>query len=185
MVSALRRSGSVHRSADRQLIDGPAGLAYDPGIGLPDKYHGCFFLADFRGTAAKSGIRAIRVKPKGASFEVVGNEEFWWSILATDVAFAPDCSLYASDWVEGWDGCGKGRLYRLANSNLANDPKAQAVIKEVKELLAGDWSKRSTEQLLKLLEHGDRRVRQEAQFELAHRMAIKELCQVALEDKTN
>ena len=159
------------------FADGPSGLVYDPGVGLPEKYRGCFFLADFRGTPVNSGIRALRVKPKGAGFEVVENEKFWWSILATDVDIGPDCQMYASDWVEGWDGPGKGRIYRLA----ATDDSSAAAAREVKTLLGGDWSKLSIEQLVRLLEHADRRVRQESQFELASRSAGKQLADVALE----
>jgi len=40
------------------LSDGPSGVVYDPGVSdLPEKYRGCFFLADFRGMASTSGIR--------------------------------------------------------------------------------------------------------------------------------
>ena len=123
------------------LSDGPSGLCYDPGVGLSEKYRGSFFLADFRGTPGTSGIRAIRVKPKGAGFELANNEKFLWSILATDVAFGPDCQLYVSDWVEGWDGAGKGRIYRIVDSAVTGDAKAQAAAQEVKQLLAGDWTK--------------------------------------------
>src|SRR5262249_17734932 len=83
------------------VSDGPSGLACYPGVGMAEKYNGTFFLADFRGGAANSGIRNIKVKPKGAGFELVNNDKFWWSILATDVGFGPDCNLYVSDWVEG------------------------------------------------------------------------------------
>ena len=164
------------------LSDGPSGVVYDPGVtNLPEKYHGCFFLADFRGMASTSGIRAVRIKPKGAGFTVADNRPFFWSVLATDVQFGPDSNLYVSDWVQGWDGPGKGRIYRLANPSV--DPKTAAAIQEVKKLLAGDWSKLSTDELLKLLEHADRRVRQESQFELAKRSAAKELTNVALNGK--
>lgn len=163
------------------LSDGPSGVVYDPGVSdLPEKYRGCFFLADFRGMASTSGIRAVRIKPKGAGFEVVDNQRFLWSVLATDVQFGPDCKLYVLDWVQGWDGPGKGRIYRMVDTALTGDAKAQAAMQEVKKLLAGDWTKLSTDELLKLLEHADRRVRQEAQFELANRKATKELTAIAL-----
>ena len=164
------------------LSDGPSGLVYDPGVtNLPEKFRGCFFLADFRGMASTSGIRAVRIKPKGAGFAVADNRPFFWSVLATDVQFGPDSNLYVSDWVQGWDGPGKGRIYRLAN--LSVDPKTAAAIQEVKKLLAGDWSKLSTDELIKLLEHADRRVRQEAQFELAKRGDSKDLTNLALNGK--
>ena len=34
------------------MADGPSGLVYDPGVGLPEKYRGSFFLVDFRGGLA-------------------------------------------------------------------------------------------------------------------------------------
>ncbi len=160
------------------VADGPSGLTYYPGVGLPERYKNTFFLADFRGAAVNSGIHAVRVKPKGAGFELASDDKFLWSILATDVDFGPDCALYVSDWVEGWTGAGKGRIYRVFDSSTTG-----AAVEEVKKLLAGDWSKLSTDELLKLLEHADRRVRQEAQFELADRHAAKELSAVAVHSK--
>src|SRR5262249_22017718 len=102
-------------------------------------------------------------KPKGASYELVDREQCIWSILCTDCEFGPDGGLYVSDWVEGWDCTGKGRIYRFA------DPAAEKnkSVAEVKKLLAEGFEKRSLEELATLLEHPDMRVRQEAQFALA------------------
>ena len=50
------------------LSDGPAGLAYYPGSGFPERFRGHFFLCDFRGHSGLSGIRTFTVRPKGASF---------------------------------------------------------------------------------------------------------------------
>src|SRR5205085_5854834 len=95
------------------IADGPSGLTYYPGTGLPERYRGHFFLADFRGTPTNSGIRSFAVKPKGAGFELVDSHQFAWGVLATDVDFAPAGALYISDWVEGWDLPGKGRIHRV------------------------------------------------------------------------
>lgn len=145
------------------LADGPSGLAYAPGVGFPEKYQGHFFLCDFRGGAPQSGIRSIRVEPKGAAFEVVENEQFAWQILATDVDFGPDGSMYVSDWVEGWDGPGKGRIYRIVPTTLA----AQGPAQEARTLIAGGLSQKSPEELAALLAHPSQQVRLEAQFALA------------------
>ncbi|MDB5384940.1 MAG: heme-binding protein, partial [Planctomycetaceae bacterium] len=145
------------------LADGPSGLVYYPGLGLDDRYQDHFFLADFRGGAANSGIRSFSQKPKGASFEVVDSHEFLWQILATDVDFGFDGGMFVSDWVDGWNGAGKGRIYRFENTEKAKDPR----IAEVKRLMAEGFVKRSPEELAKLLGHADSRVRQEAQFALA------------------
>ena len=160
------------------VADGPSGLVYDPGVGLPEKYRGSFFLVDFRGGAGSSGVHAIRVKPKGAGFELASDEKFFWSILATDVDIGPDSKMYVSDWVEGWDGCGKGRIYRLFDPQANADPK----VEEVKRLIAGDWSQVNALDLLDMLGHVDRRIRQQAQFELVKRGSARALAVAAIND---
>jgi quinoprotein glucose dehydrogenase len=147
------------------LGDGPSGLAYDPGTGLPGRYRGHFFLCDFRGASFQSGVRAFTLKPKGAGFELAAEEKFAWGTLATDVDFAPDGALYITDWSEGWGMPGKGRIYRIFDP-AAREASAAA---GVKHLLAEGFDKRPAEELARLLEHPDMRVRQEAQFALAER----------------
>jgi quinoprotein glucose dehydrogenase len=154
------------------IADGPSGLTYDPGTGLPDQYRGRFFLADFRGgTSGTSGIRSIKLKPKGASYESADQTEFFWGVLATDVDFGPDGALYVSDWHEGWGMAGKGRLYRLVNPAF----QGSALQKEVQVLLSNNLGKESLGAHSALLSHPDQRVRQEAQFYLAERRAVGEL----------
>ncbi|HXG48074.1 MAG TPA: PVC-type heme-binding CxxCH protein [Methylomirabilota bacterium] len=149
------------------LGNGPAGLTFYPGTGLPERYRGHFFLADFRGASQGSGVHAFTVRPKGAGFELVGRQEFIWNILATDVEFGVDGGLYVSDWVEGWGTTGKGRLYRVHDPALDRDP----LVLETRRLLAEDLSRRRAKDLAALLEHADQRVRMEAQFALAARGA--------------
>lgn len=157
------------------IASGPSGLAYYPGTGLPEHFNQRFFLVDFRGGPGNSGVRTFRTKAKGAFFEVVDAEETLWSVLATDVDFGPDGAMYISDWVNGWNGEGKGRIYKFADESKKDDP----VVKQVKELLAGDLAKKSVADLVKLLSHVDRRVRQEAQFALAAKNEVNELSKVA------
>src|SRR5205807_9346997 len=141
--------------------NGPSGLCFYPGTGLPERYRGHFFLCDFRGGHDRSGVWSFAVKPRGASFELVDKREFVWSVLATDCEFGPDGGLYVSDWVSGWEGTGKGRIYRVV------DPARRKNAREVRTLLAQGFAERPVAELLKLLEHRDLRVRQEAQFALA------------------
>ncbi|HWY76030.1 MAG TPA: HEAT repeat domain-containing protein, partial [Verrucomicrobiae bacterium] len=147
------------------IADGPSGVAYFPGTGLPPAFKEHFFLVDFRGGPANSGVHTFTVRPKGAGFELVNREHFLWNILATDAKFGVDGGLYVSDWVEGWNLTGKGRLYRVHDPGLDADP----VVLETKRLLAEGMEQRSSSDLAKLLQHPDMRVRQEAQFELADR----------------
>jgi quinoprotein glucose dehydrogenase len=163
------------------VADGPSGLTYYPGLGLPPRYAGHFFLADFRGSSGMSGVRSFAVEPSGASFKLVDQHEFIWSVLATDVDFGTDCAVYLTDWVEGWNKPNKGRIYKVTDPKLAND----AAVKEVKKLLAEGMKGRGSAELVRLLAHKDMRVRQEAQFALAEKgaEAVATLTQVAREGK--
>src|SRR5262249_54727269 len=166
--------------------DGPSGFCYNPGAAaLPERYAGHFFLCDFRGDPARSGIRSFAVRPKGASFEMVDAHQLVWSILATDCNFAPDGGFYISDWVFGWEGTGKGRIYRIVDPTLRKSDS----VKEVQRLLAEGFDQRPIPELLKLLEHQDMRIRQEAQFALATKKreeakrAVQALSQLAKESR--
>lgn len=147
------------------LGDGPSGLVYYPGVGLPERYNGHFFMCDFRGAAGTSGIRSFAVKPRGATFELVDSHEYVWSMLGTDVDFSFDGRMFVSDWVHGWTGLGKGRIYTFRDSNYAQD----AVAAGGTQLMAEGFTQRSSDELAKLMSHSDIRIRQEAQFALAER----------------
>lgn len=162
------------------LSSGPSGLAYYPGTGLGEHYRGRFFLCDFRGAAGGSVIRTFRVEPAGAFFKVTDAEETVKRMLATDIEFGPDGAVYVSDWVDGWTGLGKGRLYRFVSSTHGADP----VVGEVRTILASDLKKRSPEELATLLGHVDRRARQRAQFALVELQASDALSAAAARTAT-
>jgi quinoprotein glucose dehydrogenase len=159
------------------FADGPSGLTYYPGTGFGDDWKGRFFLADFRGTPSQSGVRSFRAKPHGAFFELVDDEQPIWQILATDVDFGPDGGIYVSDWVDGWTGLNKGRIYRFFDPAQREAP----VVMEVRRLLAEGFAHRDASDLAKLLSHADRRIRLEAQFALAEKQAVAELTETAKE----
>ncbi len=144
------------------IADGPSGLVYYPGCGFADAWQGHFFLCDFRGGASASGVHSLAVKPKGASFEITDAREFFWHVLTTDLEWSLDGGLYVTDWVEGWNGAGKGRIYRVSDPAHEHD----AAVEDVKRLLGEGMKGRSLDELIKLLGHVDMRVRQEAQFAL-------------------
>jgi quinoprotein glucose dehydrogenase len=154
--------------------NGPSGLTFDPGIALTEEWRGRFFLANFSGNP-NSGIYSFAVQPQGAGFTLKDNKKFWWNFLPTDIEFGYDGAIYATDWVNGWSGLGKGRIYRLSHP----DEHSKPVAAEVKKLFAEGFDKRSTSELLKLIGHQDQRVRQEAQFALVDKKAEKELSNIA------
>jgi quinoprotein glucose dehydrogenase len=162
------------------ITDGPSGLVAYPGTGLPESYNGSFFVCDFRGGPANSAVQRFTMEPDGASFKMTKYEPFLQKLLVTDCDFGPDGAFYVSDWVDGWDGLGKGRIYRVTNETLKSDPR----VKEVQTLLKEGFDKRDVKELCKLLEHVDRRVRMEAQFALTTKKAISELVQVAKSSKS-
>lgn len=144
------------------LSNGPSGITYNPGTGLGPKYARKFFLGDFRGGAAASVVHEVSLEPAGAWHRLKDRRDFVKGVLVTDVEFGTDGALYVLDWVEGWSGVDKGRIYRLADP--ASDRAKQAA---VKKLLAEGMASRPAAELAKLLGHDDQRVRQAAQFQLA------------------
>ncbi len=161
------------------ITDGPSGLVAYPGTGLQAEYNGSFFVCDFRGGPANSAVQRFTMEPDGASFKMTKYEPFLQKLLVTDCDFGPDGAFYVSDWVDGWDGLGKGRIYRITNETLKTDPR----VKEVQALLKDGFDKRDVKELCKLLEHSDRRVRMGAQFALVEQKAVKELLDVAKTSK--
>ncbi len=147
------------------IADGPSGLTYYPGTGLSKEFANCFLLVDFRGGPSNSGIRLVKVKPKGAFWEIDRNEQLIWNILATDVDFGPDGALWVCDWVDGWVGEGKGRIYRFFNPTT----RARPIVEEVQSILKEGFRELDVEVLGTLLQHEDRRIRSGAQLELAAR----------------
>ena len=143
------------------ITQGPSGISYYPGTGLPERYAGHFFVCDFMG--ANGGVWSFGQKPKGASFEINDLHQYLWRIAATDAQFGVEGGLYVSDWVGLLDKTGKGRLYRVFDMNSVNTP----LVLETKKLRAEGMEQRSPKELAGLLAHADGRIRQEAQFALA------------------
>lgn len=160
------------------FADGPSGFTYYPGTGFGDELKDTFLLADFRGSTSASGIRSVRVEADGAFYAVETDDQPIWSVLATDVTFGPDGAIYISDWVNGWNGEGKGRIYRITHPEHAES----AIVKEVQTLLAGDWEQLSSDRLATLISHTDRRIRFEAQWQLAARGDLPALIELAADD---
>jgi len=157
--------------------NGPSGIAYYPGTGLGEFWNGHFFMVDFRGQANTSGVHAFELLPNGAGYQAGEIKRFIWSVLATDFDFGVDGGGYVLDWVQGWGGTGKGRIYRVFDPGLTDDPR----IGETKRLLAEGMNNRSLRELGRLLGHADYRVRLDAQFELVRRGddGVRELIKAA------
>ena len=162
---AWRGQPAYHLPPVAILGNGPSGLTYHPGTGLSPEWHNHFFLANFSGTPARSGILSVTNTPKGAGFTMSEPKQPVWNILTTDVEFGTDGSLYLLDWVNGWGMTGKGRIFAASMESNASDPE----LVRTKKLIEEGMEKRPVTELASLLGHADMRVRQEAQFEIAAR----------------
>jgi quinoprotein glucose dehydrogenase len=157
------------------FTDGPSGLTYSPGVGLPANLARTFFLADFRGGTGISGVRRFQLTPDGATFKLGDNDIFLWQLVVTDVEFGYDGAMYLLDWVEGWTKPNRGRIYRLYHP----DYRSQGA--DTARLMAQGINGLDTPALGNLLAHADQRVRLRAQFALATRPESADLlAQIAL-----
>jgi len=145
------------------VSQGPSGLAFHPGTGFGQRLRGTFLHADFPG-----GVWAYTVRPSGASFVVDRKEKFLWNCWPTDVDFGPDGAAYVLDWVSGWGQTPRGRIYRITTDQPASADE-QALMDQVRRLLAGGFGQHADDEVLAHLGHADRRVRLEAHRELARR----------------
>ncbi len=152
----------------KHLGSGPSGVAYEPGgSALPKRYRDHFFMCDFRGGAGNSILHTFELEPRGAGFKLIGSEALVRGSLVTDVDFAPDGSLAFLDWVHGWMGVNKGRIYTAVDPGRVNDP----VVLEIKKLLKGGFKGYGLKALGGFLGHVDLRIRRHGQFELVKRGA--------------
>lgn len=147
--------------------NGPTGMAYNPGTALGSKWKNKFFLVEFVGNPSRSHIWAFSLKPKGASFELAEDIDMVSGILPTGIKFGPDGALYVADWINGWGTKNYGRVWKLDVSNENNDLKD--VRTETNRLMKLDYTAQSDDELFKLINYQDMRIRQKAQFELASR----------------
>lgn len=148
------------------IPDGPSGVVHYPGTGLPAEYEDAFFVCGFKGSTARSAISWWKVKEDGAGFAVEKSPaNFVDAVQATDVDFGPDSKMYFTEWGEGWEGTGRGRLFKLEHAEAL---KAQAPqVAEVQKLMGEGFKQRSSAELAKLLGHPDQRIRLNAQWALA------------------
>jgi quinoprotein glucose dehydrogenase len=156
---------------------GPAGMVYNPGTALTERWRNHFLVSQYTGTPTQSFIHAFRLSPKGAGFELARDTVLVKGILPTGMEFGPDGALYVADWIQGWGAKGAGRIWKVDAPGAA----AAAERVETKTLLGEDFARRSARDLAALLRHADLRVRLKAQFELADRSATRELLSAARE----
>lgn len=146
-------------------VNGPTGMVYNPGTALGERWKQHFFVVEFVGNPARSGIHAFQLKPQGATFELAKTELIQTGMLPSGIDFGPDGALYVADWINGWGSKNYGRIWKLDD----NEGQNWAARKETQRLITLDYSKMSEEELEGHLYFEDVRIRRKAQFELAKR----------------
>lgn len=152
------------------LTSGPSGLAYHPGAGFLADEAGRFLICDYRGAAAGSGIWSFRLEPAGAGLRLADSRQLLWGVAATDVEYDWKGRLVVTDFIGGWESHPKGRILTLA----AKEPHQAKAAAEVADLIREGFSRRSPDELARLLAHADQRVRLRAQVELTRRSGAAE-----------
>jgi putative membrane-bound dehydrogenase-like protein len=146
-------------------VSGPTGMAFNPGAGLGERWKDHFFVVEFVGNAAGSGLHAFQLQPKGAAFELTKTEKIVGNFLPTGIDFAPDGSMFMADWVNGWNDKGYGRIWKLTDETA----KGWALQKQTEAAIKADYKKLSEADLKSKLYFEDLRIRRKAQFELVKR----------------
>ena len=166
----------------QNYVSGPTGMVFNPGAGLGERWKDHFFLVEFVGSPASSGLHAFQLQPKGASFELTKTEKIVGGFLATGIDFGPDGALYMADWVNGWDDKFYGRIWKMTDETAKGWALQQQTAAEIK----ADYKKLSESELKSKLAFEDMRIRRKAQFELAKRGKKGfEVFQTVIQDKSH
>lgn len=153
--------------------NGPSGLAFYPGLGLPDRYEDHFFLSNYSFVASGSWILSFKLEPKGAGFEVENVHKFASNELFVDQTFGYDGKMYS---ISGSVFTGN----KVVRQFFAKDKQDDPAIAESARLLSGDIKAMGDDELVRLLGHKDQRVRLKSQYLLAERNSAERLNAVAL-----
>lgn len=144
---------------------GPSGATWLTGNSIPKELRNSFLLANYRGASPQCTVLAIKVEPSGAGFKAVSEEVFVEGIGVTDVELGYDGRIYLCDFGGGWSVNQNGSIQVLEST----DANARKAGESVAALFRRGFNQLNDNSLLTFLGHADRRVRQQAQFELASR----------------
>jgi quinoprotein glucose dehydrogenase len=148
------------------LTAGPSGLTYHPGIGFLENEKGRFLVCDYKGSASASGIWSFAMEPDGAGMTMTDSQKFIWGVAATDIEYSFDGRLFVTDFVTGWQSHDEGRLLSL---DAGENTYEKNQVRSAAEIISKGFDDRSSDELTKLLNHPDSRVRLRAQISLTRK----------------
>jgi quinoprotein glucose dehydrogenase len=155
--------------------NGPSGFTFLTGDAIPEDLRGRFLLTNYSGAPSASTTLLVGFEPSGAGFTLTDVTELVRGVAAADVALSPDSRIFLADFGGGWSVNTQASVQVLTPKDANLRRKGAAVA----ALLARGLKNHDTNALIELLSHPDRRLRQEAQFELVNRGATKILAGVA------
>ena len=138
---------------------GPGGFKFNPGTALGEAYRDFFFCVQF----PVQQITAFRTRPSGAGFVMFDDHVLHRGLMVSSLNFGPDGAMYLADWVGKWQPNGEGRIYRVDDPTTVSS----SIRRSVQELVNNGLKTKTDREVVALLGHSDRRVRQLAQHELA------------------
>jgi quinoprotein glucose dehydrogenase len=145
---------------------GPSGMRLYPGIGLGDEYQNCFFVTNYLGALGKSGVLQLRMVPDKGGYKVEIWKSFASGIGASDCGFGYNGVLYVADFGGGWGGTNtNGRVVAIHNPETADNE----ALAESASIMKAGFRQRDSQDLRRLLDNRDLRIRQQAQLALARK----------------
>src|SRR5690606_12570555 len=133
------------------FVNGPTGMLYNPGTALAPRWKNTFFVVEFVGNPAQSGIHTFKLRPNGASFELAEQSQILGGVLATGLEFGPDGAIYVADWIDGWVNKGIGRIWKLDDNGGLSWPERL----KTQDILSEDLKYKDLQYLDNLLKNPD------------------------------
>ena len=144
------------------LTNGPSGMLFDSGTSMPERYKNHFLVCDYKGAPNVCFLYSFKLVHAGAGYAMDDGHEFHSGVPNTDVEMGYDGKVYLADFGGGWVRTDAGNIYTVHDPERV---KSEVVTGTVALFKAG-FDQRAPSELLDLLGHADKRVRQRAQFAL-------------------
>jgi quinoprotein glucose dehydrogenase len=147
------------------LTNGPSGLAFNSGVGFPNRYQQHFLVCDYKGAPNLCFLYSFRVTRNAAGYSAVDEHIVRGGIPVTDVEVGYDGKIYVSDFGGGWALSGKGNVFALYDPETVSRPE----VADLTAIFRAGFHQRTDGELIELLSHQDMRVRLRCQYALVAR----------------
>ena len=129
---------------------------------MPERYKNHFLVCDYKGAPNVCFLYSFKLVHAGAGYAMDDGHVFHSGVPNTDVEMGYDGKVYLADFGGGWVRTDAGNIYTVYDPERV---KSEVVTGTV-ALFKSGFDQRAPSELLDLLGHADKRVRQRAQFAL-------------------